>query len=251
MTHRDYPRPLQLISRHYANVVATLALVIALTGTAAIASGVLVTSKTIRNGSILTQDIHKDAVKSSDIGTGAVASADLRDGSVGTADIGEGGVESGDIGTGQVNSADIGNGQVTAQDVSLPDPKQIQEGDVANGLFGPGYALLDSVGTYAKEDGASSLEIDWTGTVATGFSGCIFQLRADGAAAAPDAGTVYVANGQALSVSATALFAGLSTGQHSIELWAKSTLEGGPYPCTVGPAFAGIGQTFVVSEQVG
>src|ERR1044072_1227515 len=81
----------------YSTVVSTLALVVALTGVGAQASGVFVTSKQIRNGTILSQDIHKSAVKSSDLGNGTV------------------------------KSEDIGSGQVEPQDVTMPSPEQIQE----------------------------------------------------------------------------------------------------------------------------
>jgi hypothetical protein len=240
MLNHSRQGPAAFARRNYANVAATLALVIALTGTTAMAT-VLVTSKQIRNGSILSQDIRKNAVKTSDIATNAVGSVDLKSDAVRTAD----------IGTGQVESSDIGTGQVTPSDVTMPNPQQLQETGAATSEVGATFTLLDPVGTYVKQDPDSALEVDWTGTAAAGFSGCNFQLRVDGTPSANEAGTVFVANGgQAESIAATALFSGLPTGQHSIEIWARTTLGGGSYSCTVGPATAGIGQTIVVSELV-
>lgn len=218
-----------------AGALALIALVVALLGACiagANAAGVIVSSKQIRNGSILTQDIHKGAVKTSDIGTSAV--------------------KSGDIGTSAVQSSDIGEGQVTPDDVTMPDPDQLVDSDIAKAEFGEEFGRLSDVGTYAKEAPDSLLQVDWTGSAAAGFAGCQFQIRVDGQASGPGAGVFFVANGgQAVSVASTALFSGLPTGAHTIEVWARTVGGGGAqFPCTIGPASAGIAQTFVVSEQV-
>lgn len=216
----------------YAAVVSTLALVVALTGVGAQASGVFVTSKQIKNGAILSQDIHKSAVKSSDLGKSSVKSVD--------------------IGEGAVQTSDIGTGQVTPDDVTMPAPAQLQEnaGDVATAEVSDSFSLVDAVGTYSKQDPGSILEVDWTGSAAAGFSGCVFQLRVDGQPSGTGTGEIYVANGSTVSVSASALFSALPAGAHQIQIWAKATIGGASSTCTVGPATAGIGQTIVVSEQV-
>jgi hypothetical protein len=217
--------------QRYSMVVSTLALVVALTSAGAYAGQALIGGKQIRNGSITSKDIRKKAVKTSDIGTGAVRSTDLS--------------------TGAVQSADIGEGQVQAQDITLPAPQQLQSADGASAEVGGDYARVDIVGSYSKQDPASVLEVTWTGTAAAGFSPCVFQLRVDGAASGDGAGVIYVQNGTTVSVSASALFSGLGAGAHQIEVWARLTSAGGTnYPCTVGPAEAGVAQTFVVSEQV-
>ena len=253
MPNPDYKRPMRFIRRNYANVAATVALVVALTGTTAMATGVIVTSKQIKNGSILTQDIHKNAVKTSDIGQAAVGSADIKNESVAGSDIGDGQVGSADIGTGQIDSTDIGNGQVTPQDVTMPDPEQLKETDIASITPTLNFALVDAVGSYTKEDPTSSLEVDWTGSVlgenGGEVSGCVFQLRVDGQPPQGGGGEVF---GKGItSVSASALFPGLPAGAHQIEIWAKMVVDTpAGDKCTVGPAAAGIGQTVVVSEQV-
>lgn len=216
----------------YSAIASTLALVFSLAALCiggAMATGVIVTSKQIKNGSIRTQDIHKNAVRTSDIGTSAVMSTD--------------------IGTGAVQTSDIGAGQVAPEDVTMPAPAQISETSVETVQAPDGFVVVDVAGSYAKADPSSLLEVSWTGTVATGFSPCIFQLRVDGQPSGANAGEIYVANSSTLSVSVSALFSGLPVGPHQVEVWAKSSLEGS-YPCTVGPASAGIGQTFVIAEQV-
>lgn len=226
--------PLYLLRRHYSAVIATLALVVALTSAGAWAGTVLVGSKQIRNGSILTQDIHKAAVKSSDIGGSAVQSTDIK--------------------TGAVEGSDIGAGEVEPQDVTMPEPEQIQEAGVAAADVGDAvFVLVDEVGTYIKEDPAAEMQVDWSGTAESPFGvDCIFQLRVDGQASAAGAGAIFVPSGAPESVSTTALFSGLSVGPHQIQVWARAP-RGGPTPdtrCIVGPSRSGIPQTFIVSEQV-
>jgi hypothetical protein len=252
-------RPRRLPS--YSAVTSTLALIFAFAAFCvggAYATGVLVTSKQIKNGSILTQDIHKNAVTDKSIGSNAVTSTDIKDDAVGADDIGAGQVDSEAIGTGQVSSSDIGNGQVTPQDVTMPDPEQIKVSDIAK--IEPAsleFQKLDDVGSYTKEDPSSALQVEWTGSVeghnAGEASGCVFQLRVDGQP--PQGGGGEVFGTGIVSVSDSALFGGFGAGSHSIEIWAKlARFEPSDGPalnnCTVGPAAAGINQTVVISEQV-
>lgn len=251
----------------YSAITSTLALVVAIAALCvggAMASGVLVTSKQIKNGSILTQDLHKNAVKGKDIAENSVGSSEIGAGQVTAPDIGAdqvtapaigaGQVDSEAIGNGDVSSADIGNGQVQPQDVTMPEPEQLKDGDTAV-LAAPTleFQKVDDVGTYLKEDAESELEVDWTGSVkgenGGEASGCVFQLRVDGQPA-PNAGGEVFGKGLT-SVSATALFGPLPVGGHAVEIWARITIATGMgNSCTVGPAAAGIGQTVVVSEQV-
>jgi hypothetical protein len=235
MRSKFYDRP-RLPS--YSAIASTLALVFSLAALCvggAMATGVLVTSKQIRNGAILSQDIHKSAVRSSDIGGGAVKSDDIKNGTV--------------------DSADIGDGDVTPTDVSMPAPVQLQEGSSSAGNAGfDAFRVVDVVGAYTKVDPTSLLEVDWSGSVgAPSTAACVFQLRVDGQSAGQSAGMAYVEPGEAQSVGASALFQDLPAGVHQVEVWAMVSLNHygeGPFTCTVGPEKAGIGQTFVVSEQV-
>lgn len=241
----------------YSAIASTMALVLSIAALCvggAMASGVLVTSKQIKNGSILTQDLHANVVKDKTLAANSVTSSDIGADQVTAPDIGVGQVDSEAIGNGEVSSADIGSGQVTPQDMNMPDPSQLKDGDVAV-LATPTleFQKVDDVGSYTKEDPSSDLEVDWTGSVrgenGGEASGCVFQLRVDGQPA-PNGGGEVFAKGLT-SVSSTALFGALPTGQHAVEIWARITIATGMgNSCTVGPAAAGIGQTVVVSEQV-
>lgn len=75
----------------YANVVATLALVLVVGGGTVYAAAKLgkntVTSKAIKKGAVRGSDLHKNAVTSPKVKEGSIAGGDIADGSVGTADL--------------------------------------------------------------------------------------------------------------------------------------------------------------------
>jgi len=216
----------------YANVTATMALVLAVaTGGAYAARTDLITTKDIAPGAVRASDIHKNAVKSSDLSASAVGSSDIK--------------------AAAIQSSDIGEGQVEPVDITLPDSKQCLQGDQHTVQAGDAFVLVDSVCVREKTDPTSQLHVSWTGSASAGFRPCIFELRVDGQPAGNGAGQLFVANGSTLSVSATALFSSLPPGPHTIEIWARSPEGSDPiYPCTVGPVEAGISQTFVVDEIV-
>lgn len=266
-----------MLRRNYANIVATIALVLALTSAGATA-GVqkLITGKNIKNGSVTSQDLATNSVKSADVATGAVASSDLATNAVKSADVAAGAIESGDLGDGAVQSTDLGDGavqspdiatdavggadiaagavgsseitdgSVTPAEVTLPPPTKLTRPGPASADVAGEFAQVAAIGTFDKADGASAMSVTWTGSAGAGFQPCVFQVRVDGQ---PAGGETYVPNGGAVSVSATALFEGLPAGQHELQVFARTT-GGAAYPCTVGPAAVGISQTFVIEEQV-
>jgi hypothetical protein len=202
--------------------LSVLALVAALSGVSgAVAGKVLVGSKQIRNGSILTQDIRRNAVRTSDVQNGGIT------------------------------GTDVGAGEIEPVDVTMPDPDQIVRESVATVMAGSEYVQVGgAAGTYVKEDPASVLQVDWSGSASAKDLPCVFQLRVDGAAV-PGAGEVPVSVGNPTSISTSALFEGLPAGEHSISVWARTVP--GIYPqsrCTVGPEMADVAQTYVVSELV-
>jgi hypothetical protein len=136
----------------YANVAATLALVLALGGAAWAAFQLprnSVRSMNIKNGQVKARDIGNNQVRSSDIKNGQVKSEDIKDGDVSSSDIGAGQVKSANIGNsevssanigaGQVKSANIGSGQVGADQLAQPEPFNLVGTDPAP-LFGTGGA---------------------------------------------------------------------------------------------------------------
>jgi hypothetical protein len=96
----------------YANVIATLALFLALGGTAYAAG--TIGSGAIINNSIKSEDIRDGAgVKSVDISNGTIASGDISNGTIASEDILDDTIASGDISNGTIAAADMASGVVT------------------------------------------------------------------------------------------------------------------------------------------
>jgi hypothetical protein len=85
----------------YANVVATLALFLALGGSAAFAASKL------QPGSVHTANLHKRAVTSGKLAVGAVRSNQIADGAVGSKQIGNGVVGAKQVGAGAIAPANL------------------------------------------------------------------------------------------------------------------------------------------------
>jgi hypothetical protein len=125
----------------YANVMSTIAVVLALGGATAIAAGHLgknsVTSKSIKNGAVKTADLKNGAVTNAKVGDGAVKGANIADGSVGIADAaaslhllcrsGTQYLQGGCIQNNPNGTTDWGNAQVACQDqgARLPSPSEL------------------------------------------------------------------------------------------------------------------------------
>jgi hypothetical protein len=226
--------------------LSILALIVAVAAGAvggAIASGVIITTKQIKNNTITSKDLKNGAaVKSTDITNGTVASADIGNGDVASADIGEG----------EVHTGDIGANAVTPADVQLPPPVQETEGigspqPVVEGAF----SKIATITTYSKVQAESTLEVSWSGAVASGTgTNCVYQLRVNGASPVGGGGEVF-ATGSAVNVSTTAAFAGLPVGPATIEVWAKASAALSATPtCVIDPPNPGIESTFVIAEAI-
>lgn len=240
----------QRIKANYSAIVATLALAIAVGTSGAMATGVFVTSKQIKNGTILSQDIKNNQVKSADIKNESVGTPDIGAGAVDSTDIGNGQVSTADIGTGQVNSAAIGNGEVRAADLTLPAPKQLNS-PAAQGAVTNQFTKLADVGTYTKETAESVLQAEWTGAVGPGSgTNCVFQLRVNGQPSEHGGGEVFALD-VPVNVSTVGIFPGLGAGPVTVEVWAKYSATATSSPtCILGPTNPGITNTFIVSEAV-
>ncbi len=104
----------------YANVVATLALIIAVGGGAAYAAN-----------TVFSEDIVNNEVKSVDIAPGAVDTSDIADDAVNSHKILPGSVQTSDIGTGQVRSSDVLDNDLTGADVNEPTLSGVNAGTVS------------------------------------------------------------------------------------------------------------------------
>jgi hypothetical protein len=102
----------------YANVVATIALFLAIGGATAMAANQLaknsVGAKQLRSNAVTAAKIKNGAVTSPKLAAGAVGAAQLADGSVSTAKLLDGSVTSGKLGTGSVGSSQLGSSSVGA-----------------------------------------------------------------------------------------------------------------------------------------
>lgn len=223
-----------------ALALAVLALVLALGGVAGAVAGPMITGAQIKDNSLTTRDYRKGSVRTADVQNGGLRSPDLATEAV----------QSVDLAADSVQAADIGGNQVTPEAVAAPEPQQIVQPGTFSTEVAEEFAPIDQVATYTKVDATSILEISWTGSASAGFVPCQFQVRVDGAAAAPGAGVFYVANG---SVNGNVMLAAdfdLPAGPHEISIAARSLGGGGASTCTVGPAEAQIAQTFVVGEKI-
>ncbi len=234
----------QRISRHYANVVATIALLAVLTGVGAAAAGKvqIVTGKQIKNGSISTKDL----------ANGSVRAADIKNGGVTSADIGVNQVKRADIASNQITGDEIAPGEVGPEEVELPEPTSFKTGGNWTAMVNQhAFEKVVTLGAYNKQVASSALKVDWVGLAKSFEFGCIYELRVDGIS--EGAGTAYAYDGAALSVSASSLIAGLGVGEHQVELWTKTAWgdpSGVKVKCQVGDANVGLPQSVVVAEIV-
>lgn len=227
-----------MIRRNYANAVSTLALVVALTIGGAYASGQLISSKQIRNGS----------VKSVDLKNGGVQGVDVNDGSIKAPDIAEDAVD----------SPEIAPGAVEGPELNLPPPTQCDI--IGTTAINPTMAFqkIADVCVATKVAPDSALEVTWSGPVeghnGGQISGCVFELRVNDAQSAQGGGDVFEAG--LGSVSTSAIFTGLPVAPVTVSIWARLAAQepgmGGQYDaCTLGPATAGgAPQTVIIQEQV-
>lgn len=236
----------QRIGRHYANVVATVALVVALT----------------TGGAYAVDKIGGDQIKPRAIGAkhikrGAIQARHIRRNSVRSAQLSRNAVKTASIAPDAVTSDEIGDGEVVPDDLTLPAPVELRAaaGSFAPGSVGTAYSLVADVGRFVKVDQGSALHITWTGSARSGNTGCIFQIRLDDGSVG--GGEFYVEPGsKTVAASATALFKGVSAGEHRIQVWARAP-EGDPglgmsepHHCTVAPVQATVPNSFVAAEQV-
>jgi hypothetical protein len=113
----------------YANVVATLALFLALGGASAFAASKIqsgdiadnaVKSANLAPGAVHTSSLFKRAVTSGKLAVGAVRSNQITDGSVGTKQIADGAVGAKQVANGSIRSKQIGAASVAPANLEFP-----------------------------------------------------------------------------------------------------------------------------------
>ena len=155
----------------YANVTATLALVIAVAGGTAYAANTI-GSEDIIDESILSKDIENGQVKTADIGNNQIRSADVRDdtlanGGLGTADIADDSLSGDDVLDDSLTGADVGDHTLTPDNLDTHVARPSGSTDVATVGSGYGdrveYPLDDA--TWTQPAGEFEMVVSGTMTV--------------------------------------------------------------------------------------
>jgi hypothetical protein len=160
----------------YANVTATLALFLVLSGGTAVAlnGSNTVFSDDIVNGEVKVADVGQGAVATDEIANGQVKAADIGDSEVMTAEIANGQVKNADIGAGEVRSGNVANDNLTGGDVAGNSLKgaDIDESTLDIGDAARAYARLSpssctgtpgTCGAFGPTKGISSVSRTSTG----------------------------------------------------------------------------------------
>lgn len=135
------PRP----KLNYANVIATIALFVALGG-AAVAAGV-------PKNSVGTKQLKRGAVKAGDLRRGSVTSGKIRAGAVTAGKLGPDAVLPGNIGNGTISTGKLSDGAVTLAKLGgdvAPLVGALRSGQTLRGVFGLG-ATTDVAGETVRD----------------------------------------------------------------------------------------------------
>ena len=112
------------LRRHltFSNVIAVLALFVALGGgayAAHVAKKNSVTSRSIKNGAVTSADVKDNGLTGKDIADSSLSGTDVDDGSIRSADIADGSVIGSDVADSSVTGADVADGSISADDIQL------------------------------------------------------------------------------------------------------------------------------------
>lgn len=116
----------------YANVTATIALVLALGGASAFAA-TKIGSKQLKAGAVTAAKIHAAAVTEAKLGEGAVSAAKLRDGAVSGAKLGDGAVTGPKLAADAVTGAKVADGSLSGRDIDLRSLGSVPAADAVDG----------------------------------------------------------------------------------------------------------------------
>jgi len=163
----------------YANVVATLALCLALGGGAAFAAGKIgssqiaaggvhtrnlqqrsVTSGKLALGAVHANQIAPRSVGADQVATGAIRAAEIADGAVGTGELATGAVDASRIATGAVGPEQLGKDAVSSAAIGKGAVGQTQ---IADGAVGPAQMQFP-VTLVARPSGGSLSDIAFAAT---------------------------------------------------------------------------------------
>ncbi len=237
----------------------------------------------IPRDSVGSRELKNDGIKAADLAAGSVGTEAVEDSSLQAGDF-AGGLPAGpkgDTGAQGIPGAAGAQGLQGIQGIAGTDGNDGDDG--LNGTTGaPGLIklttftystvtsllgtttwtqLTPAVGTVNKQQGSSRLMVTWNGniTAAGGGSSCVWAIRIDGndsSGAAPTGltsaappGTAMVKSNATEPVSTSAVFEGLTTGNHDVQLWRMNPTNGPQCHLNGGDAaVANLPQQFTVLE---
>lgn len=126
----------------YSNVIATLALFVALGGGAWALSKNSVGSREIEKGGVRSSEIENGTVKGKDVKEETLGAGEIADGSIGAAELGDGAVGSGELADGSVESSKIPNNAVAASEIA---GSAVGSSEIAANAVGSGKVINGSL----------------------------------------------------------------------------------------------------------
>ncbi len=142
-----------------AMIVACLALLLALTGSA-IAAGIAknsVRSAQIVDGTVRTVDLHDNAVNSAKVADNSLTADDLGPNSVGSEEIAENAVSSPQVAPDSLTSGDLGPNSVTSSEIA---DQSVTSADIA-----PDSVRATQLGTITQRNISATIQAGKTGSV--------------------------------------------------------------------------------------
>ena len=145
----------------YSNVVATLALFVALGGGAWALSKDSVGSRAIKKDAVRSSEIDNETIKAKDVKPGTVGANEIADGSIGVAELGDGAVGSAELANNAVTALKIANDAITSPKIvgdAITTGKvagnAITSGKIAAGAVGPQEIANGSINSTEVTDGS-------------------------------------------------------------------------------------------------
>ena len=194
----------------YANVTATLALVVALTTGTAYAAATI-TSADIVNGTIAQADVAANSLGTRVIKDGGVKTQDLRDGAVTSADVLDQSIDDVDLATDSVTGDETAPSSVGTEEIATNGvgSAEVIDFGLSNQDIGVLFAQVAADGTVDNSSGGVSSTRLGAGQYAVDFdrniSSCAFQATIGPSGAGSALGSINVAD---RAVSVEAVFVG-------------------------------------------
>lgn len=230
----------------YANVMATLAMFVAL-------GGVSYAAITLPANSVGTKQLKNKAVTGKKIASNAVTSGKVKNFSLRQIDFKLGELPAGAQGPAGPKGDKGDPGATGAAGIPATIKRTVLVQAVFAGDAAPSgtFTQLASVGTFTKQAAANVIKVTWNGharalNATSGF--CDFQIRIDGAAPDDNAGRAVTGgtNTFGTPVGVTALFSGLAAGSHTVTVFDRGSVAAGG-SCDINPGQ--FPETFLIEEQ--